>query len=141
MRTRVEAVGGRRIQRRRGHDLGDIDVLVLDTNTKIMRAVEVKAFSGARTPWEYKRELETLFAPRAGLSTMDKHLERTRWLIEHRTDVLAWLGLPVVDMDDWSVAPLVVLDKESPTPSLAAAPMPVTTYQRLKADLSREQGF
>jgi hypothetical protein len=137
VRTRVEAVGGHRIQRRRGHDLGDIDVLVLDTNTKIMRAVEVKDFSGARTPWEYKRELETLFAPPVGQSTVDRHAERTRWLIEHRTEVLEWLGLSANEADDWRVESLLVLDKESPTPFLFSTTMPVVTYQRLKTELGR----
>jgi hypothetical protein len=140
VRTRVEAVGGRRIGRKKGYDLGDIDVLVVEPNAKIMRAIEVKEFSGARTPWEYKRELETLFAPRAGQSTVDKHAERTRWLVDHRAEVLTWLSLPANDADDWQVEPLLVLDKESPTPFLSSTAMPVVTYQRLRAELGRNHG-
>jgi hypothetical protein len=139
VRTCVEAVGGRRIEHKKGQDLGDVDVLVVEPNRRIIRAVEVKDFSGARTPWEYKRELEALFGPGAGQSTVDKHLERTRWLIEHRAEVLAWLDLPACDADGWQVQPLIVLDKESPTPFLAAVSMPVMTYQRLKAELGKEQ--
>lgn len=140
VRTRVVAVGGKRIQRKKGHDLGDIDVLVVEPNRKVVRAVEVKDFAGARTPWEFKRELAALFGPTGGQSTVDKHGERVRWLANHRADMLAWLGLPVHDADDWRVDPLIVLDKESPTPFLASVTMPVTTYQRLKAKFSKEQG-
>jgi hypothetical protein len=141
VRTRVEAVGGRRIGRKKGNDLGDVDVLVVEPNIKIMRAIEVKDFSGARTPWEYKRELKAVFGSGDGQSYGDRHMERVRWLIDHRSDVLEWLGLPVNEADDWRVEPLLVLDKESPTPFLSSAPVPVVTYQRLKAELCRNQGL
>jgi hypothetical protein len=65
-------------------------------------------------------------------------MERTRWLIEHRAEVLAWLELPTNESDDWRVEPIIVLDKESPTPFLTSVTVPVVTYQRLRAELRRE---
>jgi hypothetical protein len=82
--------------------------------------------------------LKALFGPGTGPSTADKHLERTRWLTEHRADVLVWLGLPMNEADNWRVEPIIVLDKESSTPFLASVTVPVVTYQRLKAELRRE---
>lgn len=140
VQKRVSTVGARRIVRKKGQDLGDIDVLVIEPLRRVVRAVEVKDFAGARTPWEFKREFDTLFRSTGGQSTIDKHGERVRWLVEHRAALLTSVGLPEHDGSAWRVEPLIVLDKESLTPFLATAPMPVTTYQRLKADIGEEKG-
>jgi hypothetical protein len=61
-----------------GEDIGDIDVLVIDHEAKLVLAIEVKDFEFARTPVELKHELDKLFI--GDKSTLFHHKERLRLL-------------------------------------------------------------
>jgi hypothetical protein len=61
VRRRVWKIAGRKLQRDNKQDLGDIDVLVIDTNVRQIIAIETKDMASARTPYELTNELTSLF--------------------------------------------------------------------------------
>ena len=136
-RMKVTAIGNLPIARPSGEDLGDIDILAADVLRRRLIAVEVKNLAGARTPREVSNELKVLFrGTGSDRSTVDKHADRIAWLRGHVREVLEWFGLPDYDAAAWIIEPLIVLDKETPAPTLAGASMPVTTFHRLRAERS-----
>jgi hypothetical protein len=137
-KMKVTAVGGLPIARPNGEDLGDVDVLVADVPSRRLIAIEAKDLAGARTPSEVVNEIDQLFKSKGkNRSTVEKHGDRIDWLRTHLPQVLAWLGVPGADASEWTVEPLIVLDKETPAPLLAGVTMPVVTYYRLRAERAR----
>ncbi|MGH2615917.1 MAG: hypothetical protein ACRDJC_11800, partial [Thermomicrobiales bacterium] len=138
VRTQVKKIGRLPIERVRGQTLGDIDVLAVDVERRRILAIEVKALAPARTPWELGHQLSELFrATRDRKSTVQKHSERTEWLRAHKADVLSWFRVSAGAEDEWTVEPLIVLDKESASPYLTTSTVPVTTYHRLRQALGQ----
>jgi hypothetical protein len=137
VRREVKKIGGVRIERRRGEDLGDVDVFVAEPGVRRLRAIEAKDLAVARTPAELSNELAATFKSTAThQAAIDRHVERVEWLRERIPDVLAWLGLED-DPDQWSVDGLMVLDIELMSPYLVDPPLPVITYRELRDELDR----
>jgi hypothetical protein len=66
-------------------------------------------------------EMEELFAtgwPKR--STVEKHADRVRWLEEHLSETLDWLGLLDERPSKWRVEPLLVVDTETMTSHVGA---------------------
>jgi hypothetical protein len=136
VRSQVKKIGRLRIERRRGEDLGDIDVLVADPPSRTLRAVEAKDLAVARTPAELANELAEIFQSSGGeQAAIDRHVERVGWLRAHVADVLEWLGLGDEDPTLWSVDGLIVVDIELMSPYLIDPPLPVITYRDLRDEL------
>lgn len=136
VRSQVKKIGRLRIERRRGEDLGDIDVLVADPADRRLRAVEAKDLAIARTPAELSNELAETFQSSDGhQAAIDRHAERVDWLREHLADVLDWLGLGDEDPTAWTVEGLLVLDIELMSSYLVDPPLPVITYRELREEL------
>jgi hypothetical protein len=140
VRRQVKKVGPLRIERRRGEDLGDIDVLIADPELKRLEAVEAKDLTVARTPAELSNELKETFQARDDRqAAIARHVERVQWLRDHLGDVLKWLGI-----DDnpaaWEVEGLIVIDIELMSPYLVDLPFPVLTYRALQNQLRERSG-
>ena len=137
-REHVRKVGGRRLRRRNGQDLGDIDVLAFDSSRRIIHALECKDLAGARTPAELANELEETFSREgSGRSAADTHLERTQWIVENLSTVLGFLGLN--EVDGWRVQGRIVVDTEVLSPHVYNCRLPVSTYESLAEDLCSPQ--
>lgn len=134
--SRVKKVGGLRIARSNGEDIGDIDVLVVDLERHQILAIETKDFEKARTPSELAREVEKLVA--GPKSACHLHSERVRWLQDHSKDVVEWLGLTGA-WPKWRVDGLIVVSSELMSPLLAESKFPIVTLTQLRARGARSR--
>jgi hypothetical protein len=105
VRKKVKRVGKLKLARQNGDDIGDIDVLVIDVEQRVILAVETKDFEFARTPVELSNELEKLFGESE--SAVTHHSERLEFLVRNRETIHEVLGLPGVPRD-WQVRGLIV---------------------------------
>ena len=140
VRPRVKKIDKLQIKGEKGI-LGDIDVLVADTEKNVLRVIECKNFALARIPHEMKNELEELFIGKKKKngkrekSAVEHHQERVDWIRKHLNEVLTWLRLD--SNNNWQVQPLIVTDYELATPHLWNSPIPVVSLVELSKMLSR----
>lgn len=127
----VNKIGKRRIVDDGGHDLGDVDVLALHSESRSIIAVEAKDFEIARTPIEIAGELEKLFSGKRGKKpTIELHERRVDWLRHHVDDVLLHMGADGV-ASEWRVVGIVVTSDPLLTPLVAASRLPVIAIEDL----------
>lgn len=126
---RVGRFGSRRIERKRGEPLGDIDVLVADQLSRELLLVETKDFSTARTPAEFALEEKKL------LATLRIHDERFEWVRENLVVALQWLGVSNGDVSAWRVEQVVVVSSEAFTPGLRDLPVPIKSLSTLRTEV------
>ncbi len=118
-------------------DLGDLDILVATPDRKLLTIVECKNLAGARTPFEMANEVTELFrGSNKEKSEVQKLQLRTNWVKENLNEVLKWLG--ITSAEDWSVAPLVVVDHELFTPYLEHSEIPVVALHQLTAFMTSQ---
>ncbi|MDX6710875.1 MAG: hypothetical protein QOH96_1891 [Blastocatellia bacterium] len=134
VKRRVKKIGQLRLTGPTG-DLGDLDVLVAMPARRLLRIIECKNLAGARTPFEMSNEVDELFrGSNHTKSEIEKLHNRVSWVTGHLSEVLAWLGISVTD--DWTVAPLIVVDHELFTPYLEHSEIPVVALHQLPAFLA-----
>ena len=132
VRTRVKKIGGTRLTRPNGQQLGDIDVLVVDPRIRELLAIETKRLSTAITAPDLANELSSFFGKGEKGSTIRLHLERAKWLEAHLEEVLKWLALTARDKTKWKVRPLIVVDEVMFTPHIVRkSPIRVVPYRLL----------
>ncbi len=109
-------------------DLGDIDVLVIDDDKKIIYSIECKNTHQSKVAYEYRMELDNYLgiAPKKGL--IAKHINRDKWLKENKSLVLTRLGLP----DTYRIHSLVVSNHALPTQFLASPGITILSFYELK---------
>ena len=133
-RVSVKKVGKQRIVDSAGKDLGDIDVLAVDTDTRSIIAVEAKDFEVARTPAEIANELEKLFSGRKEKKpTIELHGRRIDWLRQHIDEAILSLKLEG-DPADWRVVGVIVTSDPLITPLVRSSPIPVIPLEDLTLD-------
>lgn len=127
----VNKISKRRIVDHGGHDLGDVDVLALHSESTSIIAVEAKDFEIARTPTEIAGELEKLFTGKRGKKpTVELHEGRLDWLRHHIDEVLLHMGETGI-ASDWRVIGLVVTSEPLLTPLVATSRLPVIAIDDL----------
>lgn len=132
VRTQVDHVAGKRIERNAAEPLGDVDVLVIDPGARRVRLIEAKDIGIARTPVEMGQQLKAIFVSRGGKpASAEKHRERTEWVRAHLEELLHEHNIAVDDLSKWTVEPLLVTDDELMTPFLTQSPVPVTSWREL----------
>jgi hypothetical protein len=128
--ARVKKFGADKIQDEHGNDLGDIDVLAVDENARLLLVVECKNMSPDRLPHQVKSDLDALFLGGPGKpSAQDKHLKRVKWVETNLASVVAARGLL---SGPWSIRPLLVLSEPLQASYLGHAKMPVLTIAALE---------
>ena len=131
-------MGGVRIARENGDDLGDIDVLAADPTRRCLIPIEAKCFSLAKTPAELANERNELFGDlQNSTGAVGRHLERSEWLRMHREDVLNDFRIDATQWESWSVKPIVVTDADLLSPRLVQSQLPVVTLTNLIDSLVR----
>jgi hypothetical protein len=133
--TSVRTIGGARIVRANGEDLGDIDVLAIDLTASTIYAFECKDLEVARTPAELDNELRSTF--RAGgpkRSAAEKHVERVAWIDARVSAVLTHFDVGLAPMG-WVVEGAIVTDVNVMSPHVATCPLPVYARHELRAML------
>ena len=127
----INKVGRRRIGSP-GDDLGDIDVLGVIPEAKMVLAVECKDLSLASTPADIQRQLQELVDGFGeDTSTVFRHLKRIGWLESNLEDVLAYCWSISLDLD-WVVQPLLVSNTELPIRYLRDIPFPFLSVGKLR---------
>jgi hypothetical protein len=132
VRDRVKKIGGVRLTRTNGEDIGDIDVLVADPVARRLTPVEAKDFAAAITPAELSTEVAELFGTRGRPGAVQRHLERAQWVRDHIPETLKELGLDSANPNTWVVVPLVVLERELLSPFLAGVDVEIISLAQLQ---------
>lgn len=132
VRERAETFGQLRIASEAGHELGDIDVLVIDPRRRRVRAYECKDLSLARVPSEIANELAEL--AKGDKSIVSKHGKRVAWLRKHLESVLDHEGIP--NRGKWDVEGAIIVDEELISRFLVSLPMKVVTIVELETLLA-----
>ena len=115
-----------------GRDLGDIDVLGVLPHKKMILCIECKDFALARTPAEIQHQLEELLVESTGNKpTVQKHLERAKWIEDHIDEVLQEC-FGITRKGRWKVKPVLVSDTELYVSHLAAIPFPMWSIETLR---------
>lgn len=110
-------------------DIGDIDVLVIDRERKVLFSLECKSMSPSRNMKEMIEEVEKLFGSNSEMGWVDKHLRRHNWIKANRHQVSSKYA---IDISDFTIKSIFITNEEMITPSLrkGTLPMPfVTSYE------------
>ena len=93
------------------HELGDIDVLVIDPAKRKVTAIECKDLALARTPQELSSQLEGLMrgAEHSQGVFTTRHGRRVNWVRENVNGILAHFG--VATAEGWQVRGIFVVDE------------------------------
>jgi len=111
-------------------ELGDVDVLVIDSRRKKLIPIECKDLSIARTAHDMANEVRSLFHGHGHKkSYVEKHERRVSWLKAHIDEVLRSFGID--SAKKWKIQPLIVVSRELMTPYLHSSPMRVISYEQL----------
>lgn len=128
LRTRVKKVGELRVVDTEGLDLGDIDVLAIDSERKRVWVIECKNLAAGRMPQEVANEIEDFFPKKPGKrSIIEKHQRRATWVQKHLNAVLTFVG--VESRGRWTVEPLIVVDEELLAPYLQHSPVRILAFE------------
>jgi hypothetical protein len=113
---------------RASSDLGDIDILVIDSDKKIIYSIECKNTHQSKVAYEYRVELDNYLGipPKKGL--ISKHMNRDKWLQENKAMVLTKLGLS----EDYRIYSLVVSHHVLPTKFLASVDITLLSFYELR---------
>jgi hypothetical protein len=126
------------LERAKGEDLGDLDVLAANPESKLVACLEVKSLAGALAPHQLRNELDTTFAPAGGKrSAAVKCVERTQIVRANVPAVLALLGIDG-DPGSWSVGVAILTDPEVLSPLLEACPVPVISLEQFVVLLANQ---
>jgi hypothetical protein len=129
VRARVTSVGTLKIP----NDLGDVDVLTVDPEDRLVRVIECKDLALARTPDELSNQLSALLPTDdrdEGAATV-RHRRRVKWVSDNVGSIVAHFGLPV-DVN-WRVIGVFVVDEPLFVSHLQSMSMPVVALEALRA--------
>jgi hypothetical protein len=115
VRRRVKKISGRRIERTRGQDLGDVDVLAADPAARLLVCLDAKALAVALAPHQLRNELDETFTDRQEPSSAAVRLrERADFVTRHLQDALGELGIAcdARELGRWTVKAAIVTDRE-----------------------------
>ncbi|WP_295219883.1 SEC-C domain-containing protein [uncultured Chryseobacterium sp.] len=107
-------------------DLGDVDVLIIDQETKMIYSLESKSMSPSRNIKEMVSEVSKLFGG-SKKGWIDKHLERHDWLENNKDQLGAKYG---IDLSDFGVKSYFVTDEDMLTPHLKKMTLPLPFITR-----------
>ena len=112
--------------------LGDIDVLAIDSEKKIIYSIECKNITGGRNLHEIRVELDD-YLGRDGndrKAKVRKHAGRHTWLSQNKTELSSY----VADIDEYSISSLILTADEVPLAYIkkATLPIPVKSFPFLK---------
>jgi hypothetical protein len=127
-RYNFRGLGGQRLERRRGEDLGDLDVLALDRASGRLWLLDAKRISPSIVPIDMRREARSL------QGYVDKHLARQRWVMGHPTQLLAEIG-PSSSGAPWVVQAALVSELPLAGAHLGSLELPVWSLDGLNEHL------
>jgi len=129
VRRRKKKIGSKYV-RDKLRDLGDIDVLIIDEHNHQVFVIECKDLAVARTPYELKAALDSIFKGTANKkSAIEKHQLRVKWVQENLVSILN--ELDIVFAGNWKIEPLLVVDEATFSSHIYPSPIRVMSYRQL----------
>lgn len=110
-------------------DIGDIDILVIDTKRKILFSLECKSMSPSRNIKEMIEEVEKLFGSQSEMGWIDKHVRRHQWLEANRQHIGAKYE---INITEFTIKSLFITNEDMLTPHLRKQTLPIpfiTSYE------------
>jgi hypothetical protein len=113
-------------------DIGDVDVLVIDKETKTIYSLECKYRAPSRNIKEMVEEVVKLFGSGSKKGDIKKHFERHQWLGKNLDQIATKYS---IDIDGFSVKSAIVIDEDLIPPHLKSrtSDLPFVTLSELKA--------
>ncbi|UPZ35534.1 SEC-C domain-containing protein [Sphingobacterium sp. PCS056] len=96
-------------------DIGDVDILVIDTSTKTIYSLECKSMAPSRNIKEMIGEIDKLLGSGSDKGWIDKHVERDKWLKANLNKLSIEYSL---DLSDYTVKSFFVTQEDMLTPYL-----------------------
>ena len=114
-------------------DLGDIDVLCLDADERLLLSIECKNINFARNPREIANELERFVGEEDGgdKSRVQKHQRRDKWLKANIQMVQSAFNLTYVPE---AVRSFLLVSEEIPSAYIRDIALPVVPFSRLQRE-------
>lgn len=126
---RRKRLGGARLERVRGQDLGDLDVVAFCPADGVVLLLEAKRLFPALRPIDFEAEATELARHAA------RHRERMEWVRAHPERLEREIGLPAPGCG-WSVSGALVVDVPLAGAHLVDVGLPVWTIDELHTHLS-----
>lgn len=105
-------------------DKGDIDILAIDKNKKIIYSIECKNTSQAKIAYDYKCEIDSYLGVDGKEGLIQKHVNRDSWLKANKTVVINKLEL---DMN-YEIQSLVISKNILPLKHIRKTPIPIFSF-------------
>ncbi|HII07744.1 MAG TPA: hypothetical protein HA349_10655 [Methanotrichaceae archaeon] len=140
VKANIKKIGAKRLQDSNGGDLGDIDILVVNTKKRRLKIVECKDLALARTPHEMSIEIKNLFeGSRSKRPIVERHQRRVDWIRKNLKDVLARLDLELDHVGKWKIELLIIVNIELMTPHIRKSPIRVLSLAELERELVKQK--
>ncbi|AKC63121.1 Uncharacterised protein [Clostridium sporogenes] len=105
----LKKINHKNIADENGNTLGDIDVLYIIPNRKLIVLSEVKDFNFSKSPYEMDLEYQKMFVDKGDKKCFaTKHRRRALWVNEHLEDVKIQYGL---EGDGWSIKDIFIVSE------------------------------
>jgi hypothetical protein len=113
-------------------NLGDIDVLAIDTVDKKIYSIECKMINFGRNPREVLTEIQKFLGESEDdKKSMKRHLERDAWLKSHINVICSAFDLP---LGNYSVKSLFIVSEELVTGYIRETRLPIIAFSKVKRD-------
>lgn len=118
-------------------NLGDIDIMAVDYDNKIVLLLELKNTKQAKNTYDFKRDIENYL-----VSLIPKHDKRVKWLQENKELLGKYLEIDIIEFELLSC---IISSATLPLKYMDKSPMPIYAFSELKskgiAILSEELSF
>ncbi|MEO5643966.1 MAG: hypothetical protein ABIQ40_20310 [Bacteroidia bacterium] len=113
-------------------NLGDIDIMVVDHEHKIIFCIECKNTVDSRSVHEIKTEIDKYIGRKEGDGLIQKHVNRYAWLKSNQTS----LEFLVANAEEYLIKALMLTYEEIPLPHIkkGSLPMDIISFERLKIE-------
>jgi hypothetical protein len=130
--ARLQRLGGVPLRRRRGEEIGDLDVLAWSPERREVLLLDAKRLNPGVEPGPMLREGQTFE------KYVDRHEERLRWVRDHLSELAEEIGVETTG--GWEIRAALVLDRPLTGAHLGQVSMPIWTLWDLPRKLSGAEG-
>ena len=109
-------------------DLGDIDILAIDDDKRIIYSIECKNTHQSKVAYEYRMELDNYLGVPSKQGLISKHINRDNWLQENKDTILYKLGL----LKEYRIYSLVISKHVLPTRFLMSTGITILSFYELR---------
>jgi hypothetical protein len=110
-------------------DKGDIDILAINKDKKIIYSIECKNTFQAKIAYDYKSEIDTYLGVDGREGLIQKHINRDIWLKANKSTVIDKLAL---DMD-YEIQSLVISKNILPLKHIKKTEIPIFSFYEVKS--------